>query len=332
MRRLAILLYGILALGANATSYVYRPDEPVENDRACSRNDRFCLVRRDYPGLGDFATVLRKDLPPRDVERNTSTAALYRIDGEQRTLLSTFEVPRFGKNLVADSGKFVAAFPEHGDTLLMIFAADGTLIRTLKDSDVFTPSDVLSIGLDRLDVVESIAFDEELDREVISVGLPAKIHGDFESYETVRIDPVTGALVDPKRDIYPPARVLVTSSEGVGTMSRQCGLDPDAVRIASKQLLARAKERVVPVYPEVAQKARVSGDVFAEVVVSEDGRVVETCIQGLPFGITERAEEAVRQWTFEPYEIGGRAVRVTSEIVFHFKRVEHALLRVTSIH
>ncbi|HWS71909.1 MAG TPA: energy transducer TonB, partial [Thermoanaerobaculia bacterium] len=73
--------------------------------------------------------------------------------------------------------------------------------------------------------------------------------------------------------------------------------------------------------PDLARKARIEGPVWMEVTVDEKGRVVCTRTNGLPFGITAAAEKAMRQWRFEPYILDGKAVAVTSEIAWHFRRV-----------
>ena len=82
--------------------------------------------------------------------------------------------------------------------------------------------------------------------------------------------------------------------------------------------MARAELRPLPSYPLVAQKAQIHGEVWARVVVSESGEVVCLSVTQVPFGISQGAENSVKQWKFAPYEIDGRPVRFTGEIVFHF--------------
>lgn len=73
--------------------------------------------------------------------------------------------------------------------------------------------------------------------------------------------------------------------------------------------------------PPVAIKARIRGTVQVEVLVSESGDVLCGRHSALPFGIDKAAIEAARQWKFRPFVIGGRAVKVTGELLFHFKDV-----------
>jgi outer membrane biosynthesis protein TonB len=72
-------------------------------------------------------------------------------------------------------------------------------------------------------------------------------------------------------------------------------------------------------------KANIRGRVWVEVVVSETGQVLCARATRFPLGIREATIAAARQWKFTPYEIGGRPVKVTSEIVFHYVDVEPEL-------
>ena len=71
--------------------------------------------------------------------------------------------------------------------------------------------------------------------------------------------------------------------------------------------------RVDPVYPPIAQRAGISGEVTAQLLVGIDGRVeevrdVEASKTGVGF---ERAtEDAVRQWRYRPATKNGVKVRV----------------------
>jgi len=69
--------------------------------------------------------------------------------------------------------------------------------------------------------------------------------------------------------------------------------------------------RVQPVYPEEAKKARISGIVILEVLISAEGRITQTkVLKPLPYGLDAAAEAAVRQWTFRPGTFNGVPVEV----------------------
>lgn len=331
MRRLAALcLLLATAFAAEARSVMVRQrGNMIENTRYCSTNERFCLVLREHDLLGDFESkpvevVFRWD-EPEDAERpappDTLVAALY--DG--RKLVSLLTVDRlYNRWLVADSGRYLVearyqSWWEEQDVLANIHRADGTLVKALTVGDVLTPSDRKSIGM-------GVALHLTLDGDRLAVGLPKFVSGPPE-YDEVHVDLATGELLEPKRDLHPPLRAWATPASGGKPWSDwtlwTCK-DPSALRIASKQLFARAIEKPLPEFPEIGGRARISGIVVVEVVVSETGSVVCTRFKGLPFGFNEASIAALRRWRFEPYLVDGEPVRVTSEIEFHFRRPEHA--------
>jgi len=63
----------------------------------------------------------------------------------------------------------------------------------------------------------------------------------------------------------------------------------------------------------------VRGQVVLSAVLCRTGRVTDIqVIEGLPFGVTERAVEAVRQAKFSPAEKDGQPVSVATKFVFKF--------------
>ena len=67
---------------------------------------------------------------------------------------------------------------------------------------------------------------------------------------------------------------------------------------------------------EMARKAGIPGEVAIEVVIDEQGNVVDAkVIQGLLMGLEEQALAAVRAWKFKPATLGGKAVKSNYKIV-----------------
>lgn len=64
---------------------------------------------------------------------------------------------------------------------------------------------------------------------------------------------------------------------------------------------ARAvKSRVPPVYPEIAKRMRVTGEVRLETTVDADGKVLDVKAVSGNHILAVAAEDAVRRWKFEP--------------------------------
>jgi TonB family protein len=322
------------ALPLNATSLrPWQRDDVLENPRYVSENGRYVLVVREYPAVGDFASVradkvIDFDAPGhefqllRDDDPETEGGALY----EGRRLLSVLKVAQDHSGLlVSDSGDRIITTGTSSwswpiETLLRIYDARGTLIRSVAMLDAFTPTDVQTMHFAPFDPPLDISLQmDSKEGEILAVAV-GKV-------ATVRIRTADGTLVDPRRDLLPAARVYASAAREPAPLARFDPSPDDAcfanvARIASPQLLARAVERPMPPFPEVARKARIRGRVWAEVVVSESGDVVCARATRLPFGLQQAALAAARQWKFTPYELGGHRVPVTSEILFHFVDLE----------
>ncbi len=69
---------------------------------------------------------------------------------------------------------------------------------------------------------------------------------------------------------------------------------------------------VIPAYPEEAKRKNIEGRVMFQIVVDENGHVVEAIvISAIPPGIFEEAaREAIMQWRYRPAKIRDRPIRV----------------------
>jgi protein TonB len=75
---------------------------------------------------------------------------------------------------------------------------------------------------------------------------------------------------------------------------------------------------VAPKYPDIAQRARVSGVVVVEAVIAEDGSVRDVKIlRSVPL-LDDAAMDAVRQWRFTPTLLSGTPVQVIMTVTVSF--------------
>ena len=78
--------------------------------------------------------------------------------------------------------------------------------------------------------------------------------------------------------------------------------------------------KVEPVYPEVARKARISGIVIVECTINKNGDVTDVhVLKPLPFGLDQAAADAVRRWKFKPGTLNGQPVDVLFNLTVNFK-------------
>jgi protein TonB len=75
---------------------------------------------------------------------------------------------------------------------------------------------------------------------------------------------------------------------------------------------------VAPIYPPIAQSARVSGIVILEALIAEDGSVRGVkVLRSVPL-LDASAMEAVRQWRFTPTLLNGVPVQVIMTVTVNF--------------
>jgi len=289
-----VLLFAKEAAACSASNW--DPNELVENEAVCSANGRFCAIVRWKEGVADFSSELAANIE--STSRSTVTTAVY----EGQRLLAQIPIERkaISDVLVSDSGRYIAAVlrpgsrgcwdqPDAEEALVTIYRTNGTLVGALKLGDVASEYDLvaLSSSLNRLD----FALRPESDtREVVVISAKGR--------EERRIDLATAALLDEKRDLFPKPRPYITAD------------DP--------ALLTRVRTGPMPEYPMLALKARVSGIVFVDALVSADGDVISTQHSSLPFGLDRAADEAARQWKFKPWIVDGHPAQFTVRLAVHF--------------
>ncbi len=77
---------------------------------------------------------------------------------------------------------------------------------------------------------------------------------------------------------------------------------------------------VKPVYPAVAQAARVGGEVTVEATIGPDGKVVDAkVVRSVPL-LDQAALDAVRQWEYTPTLLNGVPVPVVMTVKINFTR------------
>jgi protein TonB len=80
-----------------------------------------------------------------------------------------------------------------------------------------------------------------------------------------------------------------------------------------------AIHRTDPQYPDLARKSRVAGVVILEAIIDKDGNVDQVkVLKGLPMGMSEAAEQAVKQWKFKPGTLNGEPVDVIFNLTVNF--------------
>ena len=92
----------------------------------------------------------------------------------------------------------------------------------------------------------------------------------------------------------------------------------DTVRVGGDIKEPKKMRDVKPVYPEMAQAAKVSGIVIIEALIDRDGSVASArVLRSVPL-LDQTAVEAVRQWMFTPTLLNGAPVPVLMTVTVNF--------------
>jgi len=105
----------------------------------------------------------------------------------------------------------------------------------------------------------------------------------------------------------------------VGALPEAVAPTPRIVHVGGDIREPTKVKHVNPVYPEVAARAMVQGNVVVELQVSTEGRVTEArVLQGIPL-LNEAALAAVRQWVYTPPLVDGVPVRLIMTVTVRFR-------------
>ena len=107
---------------------------------------------------------------------------------------------------------------------------------------------------------------------------------------------------------------------GGGGVGGGSGNNPDRVwAVREVEQRARLLSKPEPQYSEEARRNQITGTVVLRVVFSSTGEVSNIrAVSTLPFGLTERAIAAARQFRFVPATRGGRPVSVYMQLEYNF--------------
>jgi len=90
------------------------------------------------------------------------------------------------------------------------------------------------------------------------------------------------------------------------------------IRVGGNVQNSKLIQKIDPVYPELAKRARVAGIVLLQVTVDEQGSVQDVkLIRGHPL-LNQSAIDAVRQWRYSPTLLNGEPVQVIATVTVNF--------------
>ncbi len=93
---------------------------------------------------------------------------------------------------------------------------------------------------------------------------------------------------------------------------------PKQIRVGGNVQSAKLIRQPKPQYPQLAKQARIQGTVRFNAVIGKDGTIQNlTLVSGHPL-LVPAAQEAVRQWVYQPTLLNGEPVEVVTTIDVNF--------------
>ena len=89
---------------------------------------------------------------------------------------------------------------------------------------------------------------------------------------------------------------------------------PSQLSVPAAVMQGNLLNRVIPVYPAAAKKARIQGTVVLSAVISRNGNVANLQVLSGPDELQQSSLDAVRQWTYKPYLLNGDPVEVKTTV------------------
>jgi TonB family protein len=140
---------------------------------------------------------------------------------------------------------------------------------------------------------------------------------------TTQLPPPASMINVRLNSIQPPGATLASSnpanSERVSLTTAGEAPAPRIIKpISGGVLNGKAISLPVPVYPQIAARARTTGKVEVEVTVDENGKVLSAQAISGPAPLREAAVDAARRARFSPTKLSGAPVKVVGLINYNF--------------
>ncbi|MFC2161637.1 energy transducer TonB [Acidobacteriota bacterium] len=166
----------------------------------------------------------------------------------------------------------------------------------------------------RLEVYEQVEEDKNslLDTEVLLPSKKSVVFGFADKQEK----PYFLSLGIPKPQLPELPGIVVGGAGGISIEELERG----AVKAVGETKPPQLINKVDPVYPEIAKRARVEGIVILNVRTDEDGRVDQVKVANSKDSLLTRAAiEAVKQWRYEPFYSRGVRYPIVFNVTVRFQ-------------
>jgi periplasmic protein TonB len=92
----------------------------------------------------------------------------------------------------------------------------------------------------------------------------------------------------------------------------------EPIRVGGNVAQANRIAVVHPVYPPEAKASRIEGTVTLDILIDEDGRVVQATPTSGPEELRQASIDAVLQWVYKPTYLNGQEVKVQTTVTINY--------------
>ena len=238
---------------------------------------------------------------------------------------------------ISDRGDYIVTLDNwhsmgYGDSVVVIYRSDGRVVRKFALHELVAESDIRHFmhSASSIHWRDAYRIDSAAGQLVLLISSDDdEVPSQWARTQELRIDLATGNALDAVRRLWPTREPVVLA--GVAADEPQtaepdpalCGGEavtfevPGILTLSPRRFYDNAMNRATPVYPDIAQLARVEGRVVVELLVDGNGSVqCGRALAGPPL-LRAAAVDAARRWQFAPLE-GARSSLVAGSIEFEF--------------
>jgi TonB family protein len=93
---------------------------------------------------------------------------------------------------------------------------------------------------------------------------------------------------------------------------------PTQLSVSADVMARNLLNKVIPVYPAEAKKAKIQGTVVLDALIGRDGHIENLRVVSGPSQLQQSALDAVRFWTYKPFLLNGDPVQVKTTVNVNF--------------
>ncbi len=245
--------------------------------------------------------------------------------------------------LISDDGRYIVTFDDwhmrgYGDTVVVIYRTDGTVINSLALRDFLTVEDIYELphSISSIQWSGTHLLDHSKGLLILRVVGCRRTVSSCDRFFEVPIRLETGLAIEPKTNHLPQPRVFLSTdpspmpehtkrshSQPFCNPGQQYPAHAEVAVLSTTELLARIVDAPLPSYSKTARALNVQGSIVLEVVVLSSGEVgCVRILRGLPLGIGDDLRSTVLGWRFDPTQPDERSASFVGCLTVEYRWVE----------